>query len=190
MSSHPPPHLHNMSKTATTATTTSREVPNGPIKRVHTAEPVVAPGPTLLPSASQHRPNGQLPNTPLAASVISACLGGLVAASAAYLSVPYLQNLGSQEWAWARPQFALYGAAMGVFHLWEFWSTAGWNPNKLSVDGEITLNSNRCEMGMVELMASFPAQQRTVLPHGPPDRCDRVPRLKLLLAREIYFILE
>ena len=126
-----------MSKTATSIT---KETPNGPSKRVNT-EAVTQPGPDLLPSASQHRPNGQLPNTPLAASVISASLGGLIALSAAYLSVPLLKQLGSGQWAWARPQLALYGVAMGMFHLWEFWTTAGWNPNKLSIDGELTCRS-------------------------------------------------
>lgn len=127
-----------MSKTET-ASSTATQASSGPVKRVNAAAPVMSPGPTLLPSASQHRPNGQLPNTPFAVSVISAALGGLVAASLAYLSVPFLQQLGSAAWPWARPQFALYGVAMGMFHLWEFWTTAGWNPNKLSVDGELAL---------------------------------------------------
>lgn len=101
---------------------------------------VSAPTPTsskLLPAASQHYANGQLPNTPFAAAVIAAALGGLTAASLAYLSVPYLSALGSADWTWVRPQLGVYGAAMGTFHLMEFFTTAGWNPNKLSVDGEL-----------------------------------------------------
>jgi hypothetical protein len=31
---------------------------------------------------------------------------------------------------------AVYVAAWATFHLGEFWVTAGWNPDKLSVDGE------------------------------------------------------
>jgi hypothetical protein len=35
---------------------------------------------------------------------------------------------------------------MGMFHLWEFWTTAGWNPNKLSVDGECRISTTGMRM--------------------------------------------
>lgn len=91
----------------------------------------------LLPKASQYSLRGGLPNTPLAVSIISALLGGLLASSLALALGPLLQHLGSDGWAWARPQLGVYLACMGLFHLCEFWTTAGWNPQKLSVDGEL-----------------------------------------------------
>ena len=90
----------------------------------------------LLPHAPQYALRGSLPNTPLAVSVISALLGGLAVGSLALASQPVLRAIGAYEWGWARPQLGLYGTAMGAYHLWEFWTTAGWNPQKLSVDGE------------------------------------------------------
>lgn len=114
--------------TKTMAATTSAAAPR-PVRASEAEQ-------KLLPTATQHVPNGQLPNTPLAVSVISALLGGLLFSSLAYLSVPYLIALGAGEWVWVRPQLALYGMAMAVFHLSEFWTTAGWNPKKLSIDGE------------------------------------------------------
>lgn len=91
----------------------------------------------LLPHAPQYTLRGTIPNTPLAVSVISALLGGLAVGSLACGAQPLLRTLGSTSWTWARPQLGVYGFAMGVFHLWEFWTTAGWNPQKLSVDGEL-----------------------------------------------------
>jgi protein-S-isoprenylcysteine O-methyltransferase len=37
---------------------------------------------------------------------------------------------------WARPQLGVYLACLAGFHLLEFWITAGWNPDRLSVDGK------------------------------------------------------
>lgn len=97
-----------------------------------------APTP-LMPAATQYRPLGTLPNTPLAASIISAILGGMLFGGLAMVMSAAIRQLGLDRlpsFAWARPQLAAYIAAMGLFHLAEFWTTAGWNPQKLSVDGK------------------------------------------------------
>jgi protein-S-isoprenylcysteine O-methyltransferase len=91
----------------------------------------------LLPHAPQYTLRRSLPNTPLAVSFISACLGGLVVSSLICALQPVFQLLGSSSWSWARSRLGIYGLAMGTFHLLEFWTTAGWNPQKLSVDGEL-----------------------------------------------------
>ena len=87
---------------------------------------------TLLPHAPHYSSKGSLPNTPLSVSVISAALGGIGLSCLTLAALPLLQNLSGD---WARPQLGLYGFAWGFFHLCEFWTTAGWNPLKLSVDG-------------------------------------------------------
>jgi protein-S-isoprenylcysteine O-methyltransferase len=89
----------------------------------------------LLPHAPQYSLRGSLPNTPLTVSVISALLGGLVGASTISAVIPSLYHLGLSGWVCTSSRLGWYGAAMGLFHLLEFWTTAGWNPQKLSVDG-------------------------------------------------------
>jgi len=94
-------------------------------------------GPTepvsLLPEAKQYNLRGGIPNSPLSVSVISALLGALLGSCLAFALVPVVKQIG---WGWARPQLGVYLACMGLFHLCEFWTTAGWNPQKLTVDGE------------------------------------------------------
>jgi protein-S-isoprenylcysteine O-methyltransferase len=92
---------------------------------------------SLLPEAKQYNLRGGLPNSPLSVSVISALLGALFGSCLALALVPAVREVG---WGWARPQLGVYLACMGLFHLCEFWTTAGWNPQKLTVDGE----SSRC----------------------------------------------
>lgn len=84
---------------------------------------------------SQYKPKGNIPNTPLVTSMISAALGALAGISAFAAASRVLKFLGADSWTWARPQLGIYFTAMGIFHLLEFWTTAGWNPEKLSVDG-------------------------------------------------------
>lgn len=98
-----------------------------------------------MPTAAQYRPVGTLPNTPLAVSIISAGLGGMLFGGMALVVTATLKQLDLDQlsfFAWARPQLAAYIAAMGLFHLAEFWTTAGWNPQKLSVDAFL-LNNGR-----------------------------------------------
>jgi protein-S-isoprenylcysteine O-methyltransferase len=94
------------------------------------------PATNLLPHSPHYVTRNSIPNTPLAVSAISAALGALAAGCLVAAAQPVFRLLGSGHWGWARPQLGLYGLAMGMFHLWEFWTTAGWNPQKLSVDGE------------------------------------------------------
>lgn len=98
--------------------------------------PTATAKPDLLPKASQYSLRGGLPNTPLAVSIISALLGGLLFSSVALAVAPALQAFSTGGWNWARPQLGVYLGCMGLFHLCEFWTTAGWNPQKLTVDGQ------------------------------------------------------
>jgi protein-S-isoprenylcysteine O-methyltransferase len=93
----------------------------------------------LLPEAKHYQLRGGLPNSPLSVSIISALLGGLLFAPLAFAVQPWLSQLGANEWTWARPQLGVYLGCMGLFHLCEFWTTAGWNPHKLTVDGACSL---------------------------------------------------
>jgi hypothetical protein len=84
-----------------------------------------------------YKAKGSLPNTPLGASVISSALGALLGVGLFAAAAPLWRLTGLTEAGWARPQLGIYLAAMGLFHLLEFWTTAGWNYHKLSVDGEL-----------------------------------------------------
>ena len=99
-----------------------------------------AHNPDLLPHAPHYVTRNSIPNTPLAVSAISAALGALAAGGLVAAAQPALRAFGSTQWGWARPSLGLYAVAMGMFHLWEFWTTAGWNPQKLSVDGKLDLS--------------------------------------------------
>lgn len=92
-----------------------------------------------MPITNHYRPRGSIPNTPLVASLISAALGALVGAALFATAAPVLSFLGSASWGWARPQLGLYVTALGLFHLLEYWTTAGWNYQKLSVDGRFSI---------------------------------------------------
>lgn len=88
-----------------------------------------------LPLASQvEHFRGTIPNTQLAISLISAILGGVFCVSISGAVRPLLAKLGASSWTWATPQLGIYFAALGAHHLSEFWTTAYWNPQKLSVD--------------------------------------------------------
>lgn len=134
---------------------------------------------SLLPEAKQYklRPDG-LPNSPLTVSVVSAILGGLLGSCLAFALYPVVRTVG---WNWARPQLGVYLACMGLFHLCEFWTTAGWNPQKLTVDGQYPFSPARdCQ-----LIASLPIEQRGYVLVLPCHRTCRVLRLFILLAFEI-----
>ncbi|ORX33630.1 protein-S-isoprenylcysteine O-methyltransferase [Kockovaella imperatae] len=106
------------------------------------ATPTPASASDLLPKAPHYREKGSIPNTPLAVSVISALLGG-VALSSLTLAAQHLLGGSGLGGNWARPQLGIYGFAWGLFHLCEFWTTAGWNPLKLSVDAFLLNNTNQ-----------------------------------------------
>jgi protein-S-isoprenylcysteine O-methyltransferase len=117
-----------------------------PLQQLFTPPPgrYVPPPPppsNILPSTPLNQPNGTLPNTPLAISFISVGLATLVVLPLTLVAAPYL----SFGFGWARPQLGLYLACVGMFHLLEFWTTAGWNPAKLSVDCMFFLYADRGE---------------------------------------------
>jgi hypothetical protein len=105
-------------------------------ERSSSPAPESAPAPAVgMPQTSHYRAKGSIPNTPLVVSLISAGLGGIAGICLFVAVVPVLQALGAANWSWVRPQLAIYLASIAVFHLLEFWTTAGWNYQKLSVDG-------------------------------------------------------
>lgn len=89
-----------------------------------------------MPKSGHYEAKETIPNTPLAASVISVALGAAAGIAATCAFQPLLRWLGEANWTWARPQLGIYLTAWATFHILEFWTTAGWNFQKLSVDGE------------------------------------------------------
>lgn len=96
---------------------------------------------TLLPEKSNYVVRGDIPNTPLAVSLISVSLGGIAVSSLLFTIFSSLGWIEFNGWgSWARPQWGVYLAALSIFHLLEFWVTAGWNADKLSVDAFLLNN--------------------------------------------------
>lgn len=93
-------------------------------------------GPLSLPKTDQYDPRGSIPNTVFAVALIAAVLGAVGGSSLALASQILLNVFAG---SWARPQLGIYLGAMCIFHLMEFFTTAGWNPQKLSVDGKSIL---------------------------------------------------
>ncbi|KAG9218991.1 hypothetical protein CCMSSC00406_0001401 [Pleurotus cornucopiae] len=81
-----------------------------------------------VPDSATVRPHGNIPNTPLAASVISFLLGTLFCFGA--ISAIFS---GSSLW-FTNYQLGFFVAAWSLFHWAEFAVTAGWNFEKCSVD--------------------------------------------------------
>jgi protein-S-isoprenylcysteine O-methyltransferase len=75
------------------------------------------------------QPRGNLPNTILTVATISFLLGATVCSGL------FIALVGGQYW-WMTPQLGFFVAAWGVFHFGEFATTAGWNPEKCSIDCE------------------------------------------------------
>lgn len=88
-----------------------------------------------MPTTGYYEAKETIPNTPFAAAVISTALGVCVGVAATCVAQPALRWVGSANWSWARPQLAIYLLAWSTFHILEFLTTAGWNYQKLSVDG-------------------------------------------------------
>ncbi|WWC87816.1 uncharacterized protein L201_002708 [Kwoniella dendrophila CBS 6074] len=110
-----------------------------------------------MPKTDQYDPRGTIPNTLLAVAVISAVLGGITATSLALASRQVLDHFAG---SWARPQLGIYLAAIATFHLFEFYTTAGWNPLKVSVDAFLLNNTKQYHiahaMGLLEyFIASY-----------------------------------
>ncbi|KAF5387968.1 hypothetical protein D9615_000507 [Tricholomella constricta] len=82
-----------------------------------------------------HKPLGNIPNTPLAASTVAFLLGGL-------FSLGFLTFLvgGFNVYWWTSAQLGFFVAAWAGFHWGEFAVTAGWNLEKCSVDSYLLDN--------------------------------------------------
>jgi hypothetical protein len=139
----------------------------------------------LLPSTPQYQPRGSIPNNIFTIGLIAALLGGLTASSLTLASQPILRALGASSWTCARPRLGVYLAAMGIFHLMEFFTTAGWNKGKLSVDGECQV----IPWSSAEI-CSIPPEQHGTIPLCPRRRTRRILHLVLLFPREIQLYLE
>lgn len=84
---------------------------------------------STVPVNDAHAPLGNIPNTPLAASIISFLLG------AVFSPALIVFVLGAfQVYPWAYYQLGFFVAAWAAFHWGEFAVTAGWNLEKCSVD--------------------------------------------------------
>ncbi|KAJ8086751.1 farnesyl cysteine-carboxyl methyltransferase [Marasmius tenuissimus] len=73
--------------------------------------------------------HGNLPNTPLVASLISFILGSLFS-----LGLFAFVSRGLSQYSWATYQLGFFLAAWSAFHWGEYAVTAGWNLDKCSVD--------------------------------------------------------
>ncbi|KAJ3550055.1 hypothetical protein NMY22_g652 [Coprinellus aureogranulatus] len=79
--------------------------------------------------------NGNIPNTPLASSLIAFCLG-----SAFTLGSLLLIFGGYPGSTWLTSQLGAFIASWALFHYLEFAVTAGWNREKCSVDSYLLDN--------------------------------------------------
>ncbi|WVQ74539.1 hypothetical protein IAR50_004140 [Cryptococcus sp. DSM 104548] len=107
------------------------------LKQTRDLAPPAFPPPVALPKTDQYDARGTIPNTIFAVAVIAAVLGAIAGGSLAFAGRRIWDALSGE---WARPQLGLYLAAMAVFHLMEFFTTAGWNVQKLSVDAFLLNN--------------------------------------------------
>ncbi|KAF8076508.1 Isoprenylcysteine carboxyl methyltransferase family-domain-containing protein [Lyophyllum atratum] len=82
-----------------------------------------------------HAPIGNIPNTPLAVSVIAFILGGLFSLGFLVFAVG-----GFDAYWWTNAQLGFFVAAWAAFHWGEFAVTAGWNLEKCSVDSYLLDN--------------------------------------------------
>ncbi|THV08453.1 ICMT-domain-containing protein [Dendrothele bispora CBS 962.96] len=83
------------------------------------------------------RTNGNIPNTPLTASLISFLLGGVFSMGL----LLFLMGGVISHW-WATYQLGFFIAAWSGFHWGEFAVTAGWNLEKCSVDSFLLDNGS------------------------------------------------
>ncbi|EJU01470.1 ICMT-domain-containing protein [Dacryopinax primogenitus] len=78
-------------------------------------------------------PHGDIPNTPLAVSLISFFLGAVFCAGLALLAAP-------PNYWWAGRELGFYIACWAGFHWGEFAVTAEWNKSRLTVDSFLLNN--------------------------------------------------
>ncbi|KAJ7094659.1 Isoprenylcysteine carboxyl methyltransferase family-domain-containing protein [Mycena belliarum] len=103
--------------------------PNDPAEEPFPRHPLKAPPPPKY--------NGRIPNTPLAASLLSFLLGGTFALGALTFVVG-----GFETCWWATYQLGFFAAAWSAFHWGEYAVTAGWNFEKCSVDSFLLENGS------------------------------------------------
>lgn len=152
-------------RTGTTPSTNSSSTPLQPLPPAHVFQSTDTP---LLPTTPVYKAHGDIPNTPLAVSLISTVLGGIMFTSftLAFLVLLGWIDLEAQGWgAWARPQLGIYLGCLAGFHLMEFWVTAGWNKDRLSVDGKFTCLSQDLRQGPTERKEELTTH---ILPHTGP----------------------
>jgi protein-S-isoprenylcysteine O-methyltransferase len=82
-----------------------------------------------IPDPRSAKPNGDIPNTPLAVSTISFLLGSTFA-----LGLLTFLGGGFRSFWFTTYQLGFFVASWSVFHWGEFAVTAGWNREKVSVD--------------------------------------------------------
>ncbi|KAF7331888.1 Protein-S-isoprenylcysteine O-methyltransferase [Mycena kentingensis (nom. inval.)] len=90
-------------------------------------------------------PKGRIPNTPLAASLVSFILGSSFALGALTAAVGGITTIApafsNAPW-WATGQLGFFVAAWSAFHWGEYAVTAGWNLEKCSVDSFLLENGS------------------------------------------------
>jgi protein-S-isoprenylcysteine O-methyltransferase len=107
----------------------STDMPDGFEDRLRQRSEVHKNPLSTIPANDVHKPQGKIPNTPLAASTISFLLGSVFSpALLAFVS----GGLGKASWPYY--QLGFFVAAWAGFHWGEFAITAGWNLDKCSVD--------------------------------------------------------
>jgi hypothetical protein len=131
-------HRSTSSSTSNSAATTQ------PLPPAHVFQ--ISPSSSGLSLEARHyKAHNDIPNTILSVSIISTILGGILFTSftlvglslSGWIKTSSNGNVNGAEWGtWARPQLGVYFGCMALFHLSEFWTTAGWNKDRLSVDGK------------------------------------------------------
>lgn len=103
-----------------------------------------------VPTAAHELPHNNIPNTPLAVSMVSAGLG-----IAFTLGAGLFLSGGIPGSCWATYQIGFFTAAWAAFHWGEFAVTAGWNREKLSVDSFLLDNGKAYHIAHATALTEF-----------------------------------
>lgn len=113
---------------------TDQDAPEGFDQKLKQRQTAPAANPlSTIPKNAANLPHGRIPNTPLAASMISFILGSVF-----IMGFLTFLNGGFGQW-WSTYQLGFFVASWAAFHWGEFAVTAGWNFDKCSVDCESLL---------------------------------------------------
>ena len=151
------------------STPQSGDVPNGFDQRLYQRQALQNNPLNTIPQNKAYAPHGSIPNTPLAASVISFLLG--VAFSPAFISF-ILAAFGF--FAYPYYQLGFFVAAWTAFHWGEFAVTAGWNLEKCSVDCDYDLIHLRYYLYSITFHYSFLVGKWEALPYRIWGRNSRI----------------